>query len=78
MTEEDYLRYRDAEEMRMERDLAKDISELELEGENEYMEREMRGIENEYGYEGRYMERDEDRDYETSPDSRKFRRDDAR
>lgn len=78
MTEEDYLRYRDAEEMRMERDLAKDISELELEGENEYMEREMRGIENEYGYEGRYMERDEDRDYETSPDSRKFRRDDDR
>ncbi|TGO47870.1 hypothetical protein BCON_0260g00060 [Botryotinia convoluta] len=73
MTEADYLRYRDTEELR---DLEKDISELE--GDNEYMEREMRDIENEHGYEGRYRERDANGDYATSPDSRMFRRDDDR
>ncbi|KAF5869749.1 uncharacterized protein Bfra_010949 [Botrytis fragariae] len=71
MTEADYLRYRDTEELR---DLEKDISELE--GDNEYMEREMRDIENEHGYEGRYRERDANGDYATSPDSRMFRRGD--
>ncbi|ESZ92082.1 hypothetical protein SBOR_7539 [Sclerotinia borealis F-4128] len=78
MTDEDYSRYRDTEELRMEHNLARDISELE--GDNEYMEREMRDIENEHGYEERYRERDRnrDRDYETSPDSRRYRRDDDR
>lgn len=73
MTEADYSRYRDTEELR---DLEKDISELE--GDNEYIEREMRDIENEHGYEGRFRERDANGDYATSPDSRMFRRDDDR
>ncbi|KAJ8059782.1 hypothetical protein OCU04_011414 [Sclerotinia nivalis] len=76
MTEEDYSRYREAEEIMMEQDLARDISELEVE--NEYMEREMRDIENDHGYEGRYRGGDRDRDYETSPNSRTYRRDDDR
>lgn len=73
MTEADYLRCHDTDELR---DLEKDISELE--GDNEYMEREMRDIENEHGYEGRFKERDANGDYATSPDSRTFRRDDDR
>ncbi|TEY77317.1 hypothetical protein BOTCAL_0056g00260 [Botryotinia calthae] len=73
MTEADYLRCHDADELR---NLEKDISELE--GNNEYMEREMRDIENEHGYEGRYKEKDANEDHATSPDSRMFRRDDER
>lgn len=76
MTEEDYSRFRDAKEMRMEEDLVRDISELE--DEHEFMEREMRDIESGYGYEGRYMERGIDGDYEISPNSRTYRKDDNR
>lgn len=76
MTEEDYSRFRDAKETRMEEDLVRDISELE--DEHEFMEREMRDIESGYGYEGRYMERGIDGDYEISPNSRTYRKDDDR
>lgn len=71
MTEQNYVRYRDAEEIRMAHDLAKDISELE----REYMEKEMRDIEDEHGYEGRYRI---DIDDKTSLDSRTYLRDDDR
>ncbi|CAD6445199.1 d2315ef9-3bd6-4869-b6cb-cca4f0f209d3 [Sclerotinia trifoliorum] len=76
MTEEDYSRFRDAEEMRVEEDLLRDIRELE--DENEFMEREMRGIESEHRYEGRYREKDRDGNYETSPNSWTYGKDDDR
>ncbi|PQE21966.1 hypothetical protein CJF32_00009933 [Rutstroemia sp. NJR-2017a WRK4] len=79
MTEEDYAiddwREGDAErydELRMELDLMREVQEVERE--NEMMEREMKGIENEKAYEGKFREGGgngwEIEDYEMSPDMR--------
>jgi hypothetical protein len=79
MTEEDYAlgdwRERDVErydELRMELDLMREVQEVERE--NEMMEREMKGIENEKAYEGKFREGGgndwEIDNYEMSPDMR--------
>jgi hypothetical protein len=86
MTDEDYARDewkgRDTEErydeLGMELDLMREVQEVERE--NEMMEREMRGIEKEKAYEGKFREGGgndwEKEDYEMSPDMRRHGSDD--